>query len=171
MEGIFIEEENKTVNAYRLYFEDNNGERSIDKTYEYTKIEMKKGKIHCGSELFFDIPNDIINSHFEYKYGNYFKNFSTCIMNPNNFLRNKILDFNNSNLGNILRERYNKELLHVPKFSLFELIGNSGVVFIREFCNIDYGATFLFFDSPILNSKQYVKNIFENYGFYVIDKT
>ncbi len=49
------------------------------------KKELKKGKIYCGRETFFDIPNDIITAHFEYKYGNYFKNFSTCIMGPNFF--------------------------------------------------------------------------------------
>ncbi|MFI8125002.1 hypothetical protein [Acinetobacter sp. ABJ-A23_2] len=170
-EELFIEEENKPVNAYRLYFEDNNGERSIDKTYEYTNIELKKGKIYCGRETFFDIPNDIITAHFEYKYGNYFKNFSTCIMGPNFFLKNKILDFTTSNMGNILRKRYNRELLHVPKFSLFELIENSDLVFIQELCVIDYGATFLFFDSPVFDSKKYIKDIFEDYGFNIIDKT
>lgn len=51
-EELFIEEENKPVNAYRLYFEDNNGERSIDKTYKYTKKELKKGKIYCGRETY-----------------------------------------------------------------------------------------------------------------------
>jgi hypothetical protein len=170
-EDIYINGETSPFNAYRLYFEDDKGERSIDKTYFYTDIEMKKGKIYCGKEIFFDIPNDIINAQFKFKYGNYFSQFSIVIMHPNKGLKTKILDFNHANKSNILRQRYNKELLFVPTFTLSELIKDTGIVFIQEHSNCDYGANFLFFNSSSLNSKDYVINLFKDYGFNVFDNT
>ncbi|MDO6645412.1 hypothetical protein [Acinetobacter guillouiae] len=170
-EGIYINGELSPFNAYRLYFEDDKGERSIDKTYFYTDIEMKKGKIHCGKEAFFDIPNEIVNAQFKFKYGEYFSQFTTVIMNPNKELQKKILDFNHANRSNILRLRYNKELLFVPIFTLNELIKDTDIVFIQEHSNCDYGANFLFFNSLVLNSKEYVINLFNEYGFNVVDNT
>ncbi|ENU18964.1 hypothetical protein F994_02648 [Acinetobacter bohemicus ANC 3994] len=171
-EEVFIDGEKGISKAYRMYFEDSSGERSAAESYFYSNIELRKGKVHCGKEFFYDIPTDVINKQFEFKYGHYFIQFKSFLMNPNEKLHTKISEFNHSNRSNILRKRYNKELLLVPHFTLCELIENTDIVFIEEFCcSSDYGATFLFFDSPNLNSKEYVLNLFKEYGFQVFDNT
>ena len=91
-------------------------------------------------------------------------------MQPNILLKDRIDQFNYANKLNVVKRRYNKDLLNVPVFTLSELIDCSNLVLVYEY-NFDYGANFIFFDSPIFDSKKYIKDIFENYGFNVVDKT
>lgn len=156
IEEQFYQYQKKDYPIFRIYSENEQGRRSTDYLIEPI-FQLKRGMIFCGEIKFYLTPNDIINSQFVYKFGNYFGNFQVYLQEVNSDLNDKIELFNKAKTLNPLKLKHKKELLDVPIFNLGELIQSCKIVMLIEAHFSDFGPNFILFQNNFLTSKDIVR--------------